>query len=229
VETRPRPTPSRDPWWPSFVAGLRYLRREPRLRAATTAAAVWNLTFVPMEALLVLFATESLGIPDRDVGWYFGAQALVGASGVLLAPRVTRLIGLGRTFVVGMALLGGGFMTLAVAANAIAALSPVWSIVAATFPAGLAITGVSLANVAFFTLRQQLPPPEMRGRVIAASRTLAWAFLPIGASVGGVLGDAVGVRPVYLGASLLLLVVAALLVLTALWHHREPGSETASG
>ena len=74
--------------------------------------------------------------------------------------------------------------------------------------------------------RQQLPPEEMRGRVIAASRTIAWSLLPIGAAAGGLLGDAVGVLPVYLGASTAILLVAALLVLSPLWtHHSLQGIE----
>ena len=41
------------------------------------------------------------------------------------------------------------------------------------------------------------------------------------AAAGGALGDAVGVRPVYFTASLIILVVAALLVLTELWRQRS--------
>ncbi len=88
---------------------------------------------------------------------------------------MARRLGLGRAFVVGLLAMGGGFFALAAAAPAFAALPPVWSTVAAIFPAGLAVTGVSFINVTFTTLRQQLPPPELRGRVIAASRTLSWA------------------------------------------------------
>ncbi len=228
VEIRPRPEVEHNPWWPAFKDGIRYLWRQPMLRTATGAAMVWNFTFVPMEALLVLFSRDALDIPTDRVGWFFGAHALLGASGVVLAPRLTRLIGLGRTFVVGMGLLGGGFLILVVGSSWIAALSPVWSIVAATLPSGFAVAGVSLANVAFFTLRQQIPPPEMLGRVIAASRTLAWAGIPAAAAVGGTLGDALGIKPVYFGASLILLVVASLLTLTSLWRHRAP-AETGAG
>lgn len=220
VEIRPRPPVEHEPWWPAFTQGIGYLWRQPMLRSATAAAMVWNLTFVPMEALLVLFSEDLLGIPDNMVGWFFGGHALLGASGVALAPRLTRMIGLGKTFVLGLAMLGGGFMALALASSWISGLSTVGSIFAATVPAGFAVAGVSLANVAFFTLRQQVPPREMLGRVIAASRTLAWAGIPFGAAVGGWLGDAIGVRPVYLGASLILLVVASLLTLTELWRHR---------
>jgi len=227
AEIRPRPQIEHDPWWPSFKEGIRYLWKQPILRSATGAAMVWNLTFLPMEVLLVLFATGTLDIPIGMVGWFFGGHALLGASGVVLAPRLTRVVGLGRTFVLGMAMLGGGFLSLALASSWIAGLTPTWSVLVATLPAGVAVAGVSLANVAFFTLRQQLPPQEMLGRVIAASRTLAWAGIPFAAAIGGALGDLIGVRPVYFGASIILLTVAALLTTTELWRHRADAEVSA--
>jgi len=226
VEVRPRPVTEQDPWWPAFREGITFLWRQPMLRAATVAATVVNLTFLPMEVLLVLFARDALDIPQHLVGWFFAGHALLGAFGVALAPRATRALGLGRMFVLGLAMLGSGFLALVLAAPWIADLSPVRSVLAATVPAGAAVTGVSLANVAFFTLRQQVPPARLLGRVISASRTISWAGVPLGAAVGGTLGDIIGLEPIYIGASTILLVVAALLMLSTLWTARvvEPAS-----
>jgi len=220
VEVRPRPVVEHDPWWPAFREGITYLWRQPMLRAATLAATVVNLTFLPMEVLLVLFARDALDIPQHLVGWFFAGHALLGAFGVALAPRATRRLGLGRVFVLGLALLGAGFLALVLASPWIADLSPMRSVLAATVPAGAAVTGVSLANVAFFTLRQQVPPERLLGRVISASRTISWAGVPVGAAVGGMLGDVIGLEPVYIGASTTLLVVAAILMLSTLWTAR---------
>lgn len=229
VEIRPRPKIEQPPWLEAFRVGIRYLWRQPMLRSATIAATVVNFTFVPMEALLVLFARDSLGIPERLVGWFFAGHALLGAGGVMLAPRLARRIGLGRSFVLGLAMLGGGFFALAVLSKPIAALPEIASTVIAAVPAGIAVAGVSVTNVAFFTLRQQIPPQEMLGRVIAASRTLSWAGVPLGAALGGSLGGAFGVGAVYLGASLLLLIVASTLTLSAIWKRSpEPEPEAAA-
>jgi len=227
VETRPREVVSHDPWWPSFREGIAYLWNQPLLRAATIAALVFNLTFIPLEALLVKFASESLDIPTTMMGWFYGGHALIGAFGVVLAPRLIKAIDLGRTFIAGLAALGAGFLLLTIGAPWVAARSPVWSVIRAIIPAGIAVAGVSVANVAFFTLRQTVPPQRLRGRVIAASRTLSWAGIPIGAGLGGFLGDALGLKAVYLGASMTLLLVASLLVLTKLWTQRS-GPEIAS-
>ncbi|MFH1330297.1 MAG: MFS transporter [Actinomycetota bacterium] len=219
VEIRPRPQPERAPWLASFRRGLSCLWGLPPLRAATVAGTLGNLAFVPMEALLVLFCREHLGITEGVlIGWFFGGHALLGAFGVIAAPTVARRLGLGRAFVCGLLAMGGGFLALAVAAPAFAALSPVWSTVAAIFPAGLAVTGVSFVNVTFTTLRQQLPPPEFRGRVIAASRTLSWAGLPLGAVLGGAAAEAFGVGVVYLASAAAIVALALTLITGSLWH-----------
>lgn len=219
VEVRPRPQPKREPWLASFREGMACLWHLPALRATTLAGTAGNLAFVPMEALLVLFCRERLDITDSAlIGWFFGGHALLGAFGIVAAPAIMRRIGLGRAFVCGLLAMGGGFLALTVAAPAFAALPPVWSTVAAIFPAGLAVTGVSFVNVTFTTLRQELPPPELRGRVIAASRTLSWAGLPLGAALGGAAAEAFGVNAVYLGSASAIVALALALLTSSLWQ-----------
>jgi hypothetical protein len=58
------------------------------------------------------------------------------------------------------------------------------------------------------------------GRVIAASRTFAWAGLPLGAALGGLLAGVFGVIPVYVFGSTGVVAVALILTRTALY--REP-------
>ena len=230
VEIRPRPQPERAPWLASFRRGFACLWSLPPLRAATLAGTLGNLAFVPMEALLVIFCSDLLGISDRAlIGWLISGQALIGALGVFAAPAISRRLGLGRAFVCGLAAMGGGFLALTLAAPAFKALSPGWATVAAIFPAGLAVIGVSFINVTFTTLRQQLPPAELRGRVIAASRTLSWAGLPVGAALGGAAAEAFGVRPVYLASSAAIVAIALLLTTGSLWRISVPGGEEGPG
>jgi MFS family permease len=221
VEIGPRPVPARDPWLVSFRQGMSYLWRLPALRITTLAGTAANLVFVPMESLLVLFCREQLGLTDSAyIGWFFGGHSLLGALAVVAAPALARRLGLGRTFVLGLAAMGGGFLALALAASALAALTPLLTTVFAILPAGVAVAGVSFLNVAFTTMRQQLPPPELRGRVISSSRTLAWAGLPLGAVLGGAAGQAFGLPAVYTGAAAAIVGMAVVLTATTLWRGR---------
>lgn len=229
VEVHPRPAPVREPWLLSFRQGIACLWRLPPLRAATLTGTAANLVFVPMEALLVLFCQEQLGLTQGAlIGWFFGGHSLLGALGVMAAPRLAPRLGLGRTFVWGLGAMGAGFLALTLAAPALSSLSPVATTIVGILPAGLAVTGVSFLNVAFTTLRQQLPPPQLRGRVIAASRTLSWAGLPLGAVLGGAAGQAFGLPWVYGGASAAIVLMALALTGSALWRWQEPSTSPAA-
>jgi hypothetical protein len=50
-------------------------------------------------------------------------------------------------------------------------------------------------NVAQATFRQQLCPPRLLGRMNATMRFLTWGVMPVGALLGGSLGEVIGVRP----------------------------------
>ena len=66
-------------------------------------------------------------------------------------------------------------------------------------------------------MRQRLSPPEMLGRVVAASRTISWSFIPLGAAIGGALSDAIGLLPVYIFGTCGVLLTAAVVARTEVW------------
>jgi predicted MFS family arabinose efflux permease len=63
---------------------------------------------------------------------------------------------------------------------------------------------ISLWNVTHVSLRQQLVPNELRGRVAASNRLITWGSLPTGAALGGAVATLYGLHaPVLLAAILL--------------------------
>lgn len=209
---RPR---THEPFGTAIMSGLRVLFADERLKWGTIGGTLTNFVFQPLEALLVLFvAQEILGVETAGdvltqegaaVGIFIAAQAAIGSIGVGFASKVSNKLSLGAMYVLGLSMLGGGFLAVVLTASWVAVI-----------PAGIAVTGVTWVNVALVTLRQRLAPPDQMGRVIAASRTLAWAGLPLGAALGGLLASAIGIVPVYLGGSVGVLVVTLLLSRTAL-------------
>ena len=222
-EVRPRQVTAPDPVWPSLVSGIKALWGSAPLRWATLSAFAINLAFAPLAAVMTLFARDELGIDtDLSLGVYFAAFSAIGAAGVALAPRLVHAVGLGRSVVVGGVLFGIG--------AAGAGLSDGLMAVA---PFGLAMAGVSINQVAFVTLRQRLSPPDKLGRVVAASRTISFAGIPIGAAFGGVLGEAIGLRALFVGGGTVIALAAALLMFGPLWRvradaavHGTPGNRS---
>jgi hypothetical protein len=110
-------------------------------------------------------------------------------------------MGLGRTMTVGMIISGVLLFSVMYTTYGAAALA---------LNAGWMI-GVSLMNVPLATIRQHYAKEAMLGRVISASRAIGWATLPIGALVGGWLGESEDTYP------LVARLFPTLLLATAIW------------
>ena len=61
---------------------------------------------------------------------------------------------------------------------------------------GSRLVGLGWTNVAYTTMRQELTPDELLGRVMATTRTLYWLLIPIGATMSGFIAGEVGLVPV---------------------------------
>jgi MFS family permease len=227
VRTRERiKAESGEPFFDALRSGVSFLLRHPQLRWVTLGAAMANLVFAPLEALLPLFIPEYLetGFTPPSfldflfadaalVGLFIGLQAAVGSAMIFMGPRIARRAHLGRMFAFGLLLFGGGFILMALSGS-------FWGFI----PAGIGVGGVGFANIAIVTMRQRLAPPEMLGRVVAASRTISWSLIPLGAAIGGALADYVGILPVYLVGSGGVIVTAFAVTRTAVWS--GPGLNT---
>ena len=67
-------------------------------------------------------------------------------------------------------------------------------------------------NVLTVTLRQEIIPPRMLGRVNSAYRFVGWGSIPIGAFVGGLLAHGFGLRFPFLFAAIVLTVFGLLMM-----------------
>jgi hypothetical protein len=94
-----------------------------------------------------------------------------------------------------------------------------------------------LGDVAFpiyyvheLTLRQQITPPELLGRVNGAMQLSFKGVWPLGALVGGVLGSTLGTRPTMVVCAIGVLLSAVWLIASPVAHlreHAEPGVSRA--
>lgn len=188
--------------------GMAYLAGNRLLLGIALVGAVANAAWAAWEAVFVLFAVSSdgLGLSDAQYGLLRGVTALGGVLGAVIASRVSASLGTMRTLVV--TLVGWTLF-----------LGTPW-LSSDPFVVGFfifvgSITG-AVFSIVIVTMRQRASPPEMLGRVVATSRFLTWGALPIGAAVGGLVGEVAGVRAVFaVSAAVTLLLV--LPVRFALW------------
>jgi MFS family permease len=176
--------------------GLRFVLHHPVLRASLGCATTVNFFTFMSGALLVLYASRSLELASGLIGLAFGVGAAGGLLGALLAPAVSRRIGVGRTIVV------GAIMFPAPIALAALAGGPVWARLGALATAELLSSiGVMLFDVPLNSLQATVIPDALRSRVAGAFTAVNYGIRPLGAVVGGVLGTSLGLRPTLLVAA----------------------------
>ncbi|BEL05195.1 MFS transporter [Actinoplanes sichuanensis] len=170
--------------------GLTLLLRDRVLRAALGCTTTVNFCTFIANTLLILFASRELGLSAGAIGIAFGAGAFGGLAGAALAPRVTRMIGLGRTAIVGVILFPAPLVLMALADGPVTA--KIALLAAAEFVSSV---GVMLMDINLNALITKVTPDHARGRIAGAYSTVNYGIRPLGALIGGWLGTAIGLRP----------------------------------
>lgn len=179
-----------------LLEGLRLVARDPMLRATAMATALWNLFDGARWAVLILFLTRALGLDATIIGAMFMVSSVGYLLGSLLPQRVAGRIGLGNAILLGVALAIPSELLTALAGG-----SPAQATVMAA--AGFFLAGVTIPiyDINQFSLRQAVIPLNMQGRGNATIRTIIRGAVPLGALLGGVLAEQIGLRGVMIVAS----------------------------
>ncbi|MEV0318292.1 MFS transporter [Streptomyces sp. NPDC050658] len=173
-----------------FTAGLRWVVRQPTMRALFAWSGTIQFFNFMFHTLFVLYATTELGLSAGLLGAVIGAGAVGGLIGAACSNAVVRRFGVGPSIVVGSLVFTMPLLLVPLAAG------PFPLVVATLFVAEfLCCAGVMVIDIASASLQMALVPQAIRSRVMGAFRTLNHGFRPLGALLGGALGTALGVRP----------------------------------
>jgi MFS family permease len=181
-------------------AGLTWLSRHRMLRTLAAMFALTNLGLMFGQGVFVKYAIDELGLTEAEFGVLLAITAMGAATGGLIGYRVMALIGVRWAVVVPYLVFGAGNFVIGVA-------DTVWLVAATGFVLGAAVT---VWNVVTVTVRQQLIPGEMFGRVNSVYRWLGAAASVIGIGLGGLVAHQWTVRtPFVVGGAVALLAAAA--------------------
>ena len=161
--------------------GIAYVAGQPTLRAVIAFWATSSVIFAGLTSGLIFYVTVDRGLGADVVGLVLSAFAVGSLGGSLVAARMA-FRAVGRVMLVGS--LGMGVSLVVIALDV-----PVVVVAAAAFGAGILNANVL---VSYLTLRTQLSPDALLGRVGATARTVSVGLMPIGALVAGALLDAIG-------------------------------------
>lgn len=141
-------------------------------------------------AVFVIFLVNMLKFSPALIGLVGTVGAVGFLFGTVLAPNITKHIGLGPA------------IALSILVSAISMISPLALYGAAFLVIGGIgfVTGFALPiyNINQVSFRQSIVPERLQGRLNATFRTVNWGTLPVGSIVGGILGTYLGIVPTIL-------------------------------
>ncbi|HEU4948284.1 MAG TPA: MFS transporter [Kribbella sp.] len=169
------------------LAGLRLVAGDVWLRTLTIFGGVSNLALMGYQSIIVVFLVREVGLAPGVVGALIAIASSGGVAGAFAARRVAARVGTARATLLFELVL-----------PTLALLIPL-----TTDGAGLALylvggfcvgVGVVAGNIIKATFHQSYCPPELRGRLAASTSFLNYGTIPLGALLGGTLGEALGLR-----------------------------------
>lgn len=191
--------------------GVEFIRADPFIRQLLAVQLLAVLSVGGTGALLIVLATQQLGVDERDFGLLVAALGVGAVIGPLLFGRlIDRIDSPVLVFI--------PYLVRGVIDAALAFVTGFW------IPAALLLLygiNTSTGGVAYTTLLQRRIPAEYRGRVFSAFNVVWQGGRLASLALAGVLVDALSVQILYIGAGVLL-VLAGLLGLRAMRTAAEP-------
>ncbi len=182
--------------WSDFKSGLAYLKKDRLVSSAMVQLTLLYSVFAAL-TILAIDLVEEIGLKPTQFGFLLAAA------------------GIGMVF--GAAVLGHwgdrfhhkplpliGFLIMAAGLTVFTFTSDLWVGLSLSVLLG---TGASLVGVPMQTLIQQQTPESMRGKVFGFQNNVVNIALSVPLAIAGPLTDAVGLRVVLLGMSLVVSIV----------------------
>lgn len=180
-----RATEDRRPsFWREAAHGAAWMRGQRIVGGLALTSGLASIAYMMSFSILVLYATQTLGLSAAGYGILLAVSALGGLLGSALAAPLRRAIGYRRTVPASLALGSATMAGLFFTTNAyLAAALLVAYILHAT------VWGISSIS-----LRQRLVPDGLRGRANSISKLSGLIGLALGALAGGQLAKAYGLH-----------------------------------
>ena len=162
-----------------ITEGLRWVRHHAAVRTLVLTITIFNVTFGAAWSVLVLYATERLGLGEIGFGLVTTVSAAGGVAGTLAYGWITRRVSLGDLMRIGLVIETLTHLALALTSSPWVAL-PVFFV----FGAHAFVWGTTS-----ITVRQRAVPQPLQGRVGSVNLVGVFGGLVVGSGIGGVLAQ----------------------------------------
>jgi MFS family permease len=181
-----------------LAEGLRFIWGQRVVRAIMVTVLLTNLLDAPFPVLMPVFALEAFG-SAAELGLMYGVYGGFGLAGSLAYSAVGHRLPRRLTLVGCFSVIPIIYLTMATLPSL-----PVALVV-------LAVGGLASGplNPVILTVTSEVVPNRLRGRVFGAVRATAWAAIPLGVMLGGLLVEAAGLAATFFGIGVCYFAVTA--------------------
>ncbi|HEU4965351.1 MAG TPA: MFS transporter [Bacilli bacterium] len=170
--------------------GLRFVRNNERIMAGSWLIFGINVGFGAVEALFMYYLADDLKLTSSQIGLVLSFQAIGPLGAAYLANRLKQA-NRGYVMIISGLLIGAAQIGLIFSQSFIVALLICQVIIKGA---------VVLLAINWFTLRQEIVPREMLGRVISSTRMIAFLALPLSGMIAGLLVEHLSIRTIFVTA-----------------------------
>jgi MFS family permease len=171
----------------AIKTGIRATVRNQYVRALTLTVGVGNVGSGIVIGMLPIFLQRTLGVEGWQAGIIYACNGLGAIAAAAIAPRLAARIGVARAVLVGFGCATLGFLFVSIST------ASTW-FVTATLGDGLVGFGIVVNIISSASLRQRTVPPGFLARVTVSYRLAVNGAVALGAVIGGVVGEVIGVR-----------------------------------
>lgn len=200
--------------WGDARLGIDTVWQDTVLRTLALTMFVWEGVGNVIGVVIMLFFVHDLHLAPAEMG-VFGVGGASAFMGALVAGRVVRRWGLGRTLIGSMLFNNIGLLAVLVAAGPMPVVLLILALGQATDAGRTVYTIHSLSMI------QRRAPQHVAGRVNATFHMLRSAAMVLGLLVGGALGATAGLRGTLWLALVVSLLTPLLLVFSPVRHMRR--------
>ncbi|MEU6676430.1 MFS transporter [Streptomyces sp. NPDC046925] len=202
-----------------FLAGVRFLWAHPVLRPLTVLLSLLTFLTYGLTDLVIFLVREYLGHPDSTVGFVLSAGTLGSCLASFAVARVRERLGFGVSWIGAFVLCG----------TAVLGLGLSHSVLVVGALAAVMLFCTSIAGTCSMSLRQEVTPGHLLGRVTAAFWTTHSALGPLGAGAVTAAAAGFGVTATCLGIGVSVVCIALTGMLTGIGrsHPHRPATRDA--
>ncbi|MDR6225174.1 MFS transporter [Desmospora profundinema] len=191
--------------WMEMKEGIDALWVNKMLLTPTIVVLFINLASSLVIGVLIFYAADWLHASEKQIGLMYSMGAVGGLLGSLCIPVLRKRYGRGQIYVWCLFLEGISYVVLV--------LSQTWWMVGISLL--IRVFSITMSNIVYFTIRQELTPNHLLGRVAGTSSMLMKLALPLGLFLSGIWAE-------FLPIKLLFVTSMSMVFLMFLFLRRHP-------